>query len=85
MNPLIALLGLSLLIYSTLYHQIYLIAYILLIVLYIVLTQRNKLNKYNNKTRKMLIAAWNGPSNPNIYINYVWECEKALQFINKYK
>ena len=83
MNPLVALLGVALFIYGIFYKHLFLILYFLIVGIYIFLTQRNKLDKYNNKTRKMLISAWNGPSNPNVYINYVWEIEKALNYIKK--
>ena len=82
MNPLVVLLGLSLFIYGIFYQPLYLGLYFGAIIIYVVLTQINTLDKYNNKTRKMLISAWNGPSNPHAYINYVWEVEKAKNYIS---
>ena len=79
------LMVLALFIYAILYDRYHLFIYFAMIGVYILLTQLGKVNKYNNKTRKMLIGSWNPPSCPNVFINYVWEVGKAQKYIQEIK
>jgi hypothetical protein len=65
--------------------------YIILLVIYTILTQIGSYSRYNNGRKKCTISTWNGlfffkllgPNDPEIFVTHEWDLTKAQAYLKK--
>ncbi len=83
MNPLLGVGIFSAIIYWCFIDASYFKIYFILILAYIALTQIGTSSAANSLKKKLGIAGWNAPNNPQILVTFQWDLTKSDAYIDK--